>query len=208
MNEVLKALQFRHACKKFDADKTIPNEVLKEILECGHLSASSFGMEPWKFLVIKNNELRQKLRKTCWDQAQITDSSHVIVILDKKDKTKPDTDYIKDSFKRRNMSSENEQTYIKVYKEHYAKEIQPNLSNYAWDSKQCYNALSNLMTSAASAGVDSCPIEGFDKSLTEECLGLDKSEYEVVVVLALGYRLEEQTPRLRLDFDEVVEFIK
>jgi len=207
MNEVLKALQFRHACKKFDTNKEIPDETLNEILQCGHLSPSSFGMEPWKFLVIKNNELRQKLRKTCWNQAQITDSSHVIVILDKKDKTKPDTNYVINSFKRRNLSSENEQAYIKIYKEHYEKEIQPNMSNYAWDSKQCYIALANLMTAAAAVGVDSCPIEGFEKSLTEECLNLNKSEYEVVVVLALGYRLEDQTPRLRLNFDEVFEFI-
>ncbi|MCG8428482.1 MAG: nitroreductase family protein, partial [Chromatiales bacterium] len=81
MNPVFEALQFRHACKKFDAEKKIPSDQLNSILECGRLSPSSFGMEPWRFLVIQNPELRKALRKACWDQAQITDSSDVVVIL-------------------------------------------------------------------------------------------------------------------------------
>jgi nitroreductase len=208
MNEVRKALQFRHACKKFDPDKAIPEQTLIDILECARLSPSSFGMEPWKFLVIRNDEKRGALRKACWDQPQITDSSEVIVILDKKNLTRPGSDYISQQFRRRNLTAEAEQAYLERYRQHYQAEIEPLMSNYAWDSKQCYIALSNIMTAAASAGIDSCPIEGFDKIQVEQALKLDTDKFEVVVVVALGYRRGEQTPRLRLGFEEVVEFIE
>ena len=207
MNEVRKALQFRHACKNFDPTKKIPDDILRDIRECARLSPSSFGMEPSKFLVLKNTELRQTFRKACWDQPQITDSSDVIVILDKKDKTLPGSDYVKQKFMRRNLDTDAEAAYLERYQNHYEAEIEPLMSNYAWDSKQCYIALSNIMTSAASAGVDSCPIEGFNKTETEKALQLDTSEFEVVVIVALGYRAGEQTPRLRMNFDEAVEFI-
>lgn len=207
MNEVRKALQFRHACKKFDPEKAIPEHTLIDILECARLSPSSFGMEPWKLLVIKNKQMRQSLRQACWDQPQITDSSDVIVILDKKDLTRPDTDYVRQQFNRRELTPEAEAAYLEKYRFHYQNEIEPLMSDYAWDSKQCYIALSNIMTAAASAGVDSCPIEGYNKLETEKALQLDTSQYEMVVLVALGYRAGEQTPRLRLPFEEVVEFI-
>ena len=207
MNEVRKALQFRHACKKFDPEKKIPEATLTDILECARLSPSSFGMEPWKFLVVRNPEKRQALRKACWDQGQVTDSSDVIVIVDKKDLTTPDSDYVRKQFMRRNLTPEAEQAYLDKYRQHYQNEIAPLMSNYAWDSKQCYIALSNIMTAAASAGVDSCPIEGFNKQQVEQALQLNTNELEAVVVVALGYRAGEQTPRLRLSFEEVIEFI-
>ncbi|MEJ2213407.1 MAG: NAD(P)H-dependent oxidoreductase [Gammaproteobacteria bacterium] len=207
MNEVLNALKFRHACKKFDPAKKIPEQTLREILECARLSPSSFGMEPWKFLVIRNTEVRQKLRSACWDQPQITDSSDVVVILEKTDKTLPGSEYVKKQFHRRNLSAEAEAAYIDKYASHYASEIEPVMNHYAWDSKQCYIALSNIMTGAASAGVDSCPIEGFQKQPVEKALEIDTNQFQVVVLVALGYRAGEQTPRHRLGFDEVVEFI-
>lgn len=207
MNAVLKALEFRHACKKFDPAKKIPDQTLHDILECARLSPSSFGMEPWKFLVIRNMDLRHKLREACWNQPQVTDSSEVIVILEKKDKTLPGSDYVKQQFQRRNLPAEAEAAYIEKYATHYETEIAPVMSHYAWDSKQCYIALSNIMTSAASAGVDSCPMEGFQKKAVEQALGIDTQQFEVVVLVALGYRLGEQTPRLRHSFEEVIEFI-
>ena len=207
MNEVLKALQFRHACKKFDPAKKIPDQTLNDIMECARLSPSSFGMEPWKFLVIRNMDVREKLRSASWDQPQIIDSSAVVVILEKKNITLPGSDYVKKQFHRRGLSAEAEAAYIEKYAVHYASEIDPVINHYAWDSKQCYIALSNIMTGAASAGVDSCPIEGFQKQAVEEALEIDTSKYEAVVLVALGYRAGEQTPRYRLSFDEVVEFI-
>jgi nitroreductase len=206
MNAVLEALKFRHACKKFDPERKIPREDLDTILECGRLSPSSFGMEPWKFLVIQDAALRQRLRKACWDQPQITDSSDVVVILTKPRVIQPDTDYVKSMFARRGLTKEAEKAYLERYKSHLTSEIEPLMSYYAWGSKQCYIALGNMMTAAAASGIDSCPIEGFEKKAVESVLDVDTDQYQVAVVFALGYRLGEQTPRLRLDYDEVVEY--
>ncbi|MBT8348631.1 MAG: NAD(P)H-dependent oxidoreductase, partial [Sulfurovum sp.] len=79
---------------------------------------------------------------------------------------------------------------------------------YAWTAKQSYIALGNMMTAAAFIGIDSCPIEGFEKESLEEVLELDTSKYQVAVVVPFGYRANEQSSQLRLPFDEVVEFIK
>lgn len=207
MNAVLQALKFRHACKNFDPQRSIPEEELKTILECGRLSPSSFGMEPWKFLVISDPDLRQRLRPACWDQPQITDSSQVVVILAKPELVRPDTSYIKQKFARRKMPPEMEQGYIARYKSHMEAEVEPLMSYYAWSSKQCYIALANMMTAAAAAGIDSCPIEGFEKKAVEEVLGLDPLQFQVAVVFALGYRAGEQTPRLRSDAEEIIEYL-
>lgn len=206
MNPVLQALQFRHACKKFDPAKKIPADQLKEILECGRMSPSSFGMEPWRFLVIQSPEIRAELRKACWNQPQITDSSDVVVILAKHKAIEPDTDYVRAMFARRKLDKDAETAYLARYKNHLESEIAPVMSYYAWSSKQCYIALGNMMTAAAAAGIDSCPIEGFEKAAVEKVLDFDKNEYQVAVIFALGYRAGDQTPRLRHDFDQVVEY--
>jgi len=80
-NEFMKAMDFRHACKVFDDSKKISDENINYILEAGHKSPSSFGMEAWKFLVITNEALKAKLRPACWDQVQITSCSHLVIVL-------------------------------------------------------------------------------------------------------------------------------
>ncbi len=207
MNAVLEALQFRHACKKFDPERKIPKQELEMILECGHLSPSSFGMEPWKFLVIQNPDLRARLREVCWNQAQITDASDIVVILVKPDALKPDTDYIKAMFHRRNMPDDAEKAYLDRYRSHMQAEVEPVMSYYSWGSKQCYIALANMMTAAAAGGIDSCPIEGFEKQGAEKVLEIDTDQFEVAVIFALGYRAGEQSIRLRADSSDVIEYI-
>ncbi|PLY12275.1 MAG: NAD(P)H-dependent oxidoreductase [Sedimenticola sp.] len=206
MNAVLKALQFRHACKKFDPQKKIPDAELEVILESGCLSPSSFGMEPWRFLVVQTPAVREELRKACWNQPQITESSHVVVILTTPEAVEPDTAHVKAMFARRNLPKDAEEAYLVRYKNHLETEIKPIMSYYAWGSKQCYIALANMMTAAAAAGIDSCPIEGFEKKAVEKVLDIDTSQYQVAVVFALGYRAGEQTARLRQGFDQIVEY--
>ncbi|MBT3203359.1 MAG: NAD(P)H-dependent oxidoreductase [Gammaproteobacteria bacterium] len=207
MNAVLEALQFRHACKKFDPERKIPSQDLEMILECGHISPSSFGMEPWKFLVIQNSELRSSLREVCWNQPQITDASDIVVILVKPDLLKPDTDYIKAMFHRRNMPEDAEKAYLDRYRSHMQEEVEPVMSYYSWGSKQCYIALANMMTAAAANGIDSCPIEGFEKAGAEKVLGIDTDQFQVAVIFALGFRAGEQSKRLRADSSEIIEYM-
>ncbi|MEA1919542.1 MAG: NAD(P)H-dependent oxidoreductase [Campylobacterota bacterium] len=207
-NEFTKAMSFRHACKVFDETKKISDEEIRYILESGRTSPSSFGMEAWKFLVISNEELKAKLRPACWDQVQVTSCSHLVVILAGIENVKPESGLPKKRFSRREMPQEQLDFYLKLYAEHLEETLSTDENIYAWTSKQSYIAAGNMMTAAAYIGIDSCPIEGFEKESVEEILELDTTQYQLAMVLPFGYRLNEQSSQLRLEFDEVVEFIK
>jgi len=202
----MEAMEFRHACKVFDDTKKISEEDLRFILEVGRKSPSSFGMEPWKFLVIKDEELKAKIRPFCWDQPQITTCSELIVILARIEDVKPSSGVPEKRFARRNMPQEKTDFYTKVYCDHLSDTMSSDENILAWTAKQCYIALGNMMTAASTKGIDSCPIEGFEKEKVEEVLGLDTSKYQLSVIVPFGYRVNEQSTQLRLDFDEVVEF--
>jgi len=207
MNQVIKALNFRHACKRFNPEKTISKEQMDMILSAAHLSPSSFGLEPWKFLVISSGDVKKKLRPACWDQAQITEASHVIVILSKPGLIEPSHPYITESFKRRGLPEDATKAYIKRYKSHMETEVFSRMTAHAWCSKQCYIGLANIMIAAASEKIDSCPIEGFEKDFVEEVLKIDKDQYEVAVIVTLGYRLKEQPLRLRHPKETIIEYL-
>ncbi len=207
MNPIVEALKFRHACKKFNPTKKIPVQELDQILEAACLSPSSFGMEAWKFLVLESQTIREKLRPACWDQAQITDSSHVIVILARPAVVLPDTEYVKQSFLRRGLPKEATLAYIERYKWYMETEVNPIMSSYAWCAKQCYIALANIMTAAAAMNIDTCPMEGFEKQKVEQILNIDSNKYEVAVLVALGYRAGEQTPRKRHEQKTLIEYL-
>lgn len=206
MSSFMQAMEFRHACKKFDPSRRIPEADFQQILEFGRLSPSSFGMEQWRFVVVQSPELRQQLRAVCWNQAQLTDSSHVVVILAKIAEVKPGTAYVNRLYARRNLPAEALQASLARYARHHELEINACMDTFAWSSKQCYIALANMMTGAASLGIDSCPIEGFTKADVEAVLGIDKQQYGVAVVVTFGYRAGEQTPRLRQPLAELVEY--
>ena len=201
------AMAFRHACKIFDDSKKISKEDMRFILEAGQKSPSSFGMEAWKFLVITNEELKAKLRPSCWDQVQVTSCSHLVVVLAGIDSVKPESGLPKKRFERREMPQEKLDFYLGLYADHLKETLSSDENIYAWTAKQTAIAAGNMMTAAAVKGVDSCPIEGYDKGAVEKILGLDTTKHQLAMVIPFGYRLNEQSTQLRLDFDEVVEFI-
>ena len=202
------AMDFRHACKVFDEDKKISDEDIKFILEAGRKSPSSFGMEAWKFLVITNEELKAKIRPACWNQVQITSCSHLVVILAGIESVKPESGVVGERFLRREITQEALDFYMELYSSHLKDTLSSDDNIYSWTSKQSYIALGNMMTAGAVLGIDSCPIEGFNKEQVEEILKLDKSKYRLSVIVPFGYRINEQSEQLRLAFDEVVEYIK
>ena len=207
MKTFQEAMDFRHACKLFDENKKISDKDIHYILEAGRKSPSSFGMEAWKFLVITNEELKAKLRPACWDQVQITSCSHLVVVLTGIESVKPESGLPKKRFSRREMPKETLEFYLNLYNSHLENTLSSDENIYSWTARQTYIASANMMTAAATLGIDSCPIEGFDKVAVEEILELDISKYQLSLVLPLGYRVNEQSSQLRLGFDEVVEFI-
>jgi len=201
-------MDFRHACKVFDDTKKINDEEMHYILEAGRKSPSSFGMEGWKFLVITNEALKKKLRPACWDQVQVTSCSHLVIVLAAIENVKVESGEVEKRFKRRDMPQESLDFYMDIYAKHLEKTLSSDENIYHWTSKQSYIALANMMTAAAYIGIDSCPIEGFEKEKVEEILELNTTKWQVSVVISFGYRLNIQPEQLRLAFDDVVEFIK
>lgn len=198
---LLDILYFRHACKLFDENKKISKDDLAFILETARLSPSSFGMEHWRFIVIKNQELKETLRPICWNQPQITTCDALVAIV-AKHKAVSTPAYYEAMFARRGLVPDAMQAYVKRY-ENYIKAL-PSIK--AWSQKQCYLAASNIMNYAAMIGIDSCPIEGFERENVEKTLDIDSSKESVALFVALGYRANPQTPKYRLPFDKVVEF--
>jgi nitroreductase len=207
VNDFMKAMDFRHACKMFDESKKIPDDLMHTILEAGVKSPSSFGMEAWKFLVITDEALKVKLRPACWDQAQITTCSHLVIVLAGIDSVKPESGLPRARFLRREMPQEKLEFYLKLYEDHLQETLSSDENIYAWTAKQTYIAAANMMSAAAFMQIDSCPIEGFDKKEVERILELDTTQFQLAIVLPFGYRINEQSTQLRRPFNEVVAFL-
>ncbi|MEY3090236.1 MAG: hypothetical protein RL113_552 [Pseudomonadota bacterium] len=206
-NHFSKAMDFRHACKVFDTEKKISDEEIHYILESGRKSPSSFGMEAWKFLVITNEALKEKIRPLCWDQVQITSCSHLVILLAGIENVKPESGIPQQRFARRDMPQEKLDFYIDLYAKHLSDTLSSDEKIYAWTARQSYIAMGNMMTAAAYIEIDSCPIEGFEKEALESLLDLDTTKFQIAALLPFGYRLNPQSTQLRSPFEEVVEFI-
>ncbi len=206
-NNFSKAMAFRHACKVFDETKKISDEDIKFILEAGRTSPTSFGIEAWKFLVITNEELKAKIRPYCWNQEQVTSCSHLVLLLSDIDSAKVESGEIKRRFTRYGLPEDKLEGLIGIYADHLKETLSSDENIHHWTSKQAYIAAGNMMTGAAYVGIDSCAIEGFEKENVEKVLGLDSTKHQLALVLPFGYRVNEQKPQQRLDFDEIVEFI-
>ena len=199
-NEFEKAMHFRHACKLFDETKKMSQEDLDFILEAGRMSPSSCGMEQWKFVVIRDEKLKEAIRPIAWNQPQITTCSELVAILYKK-QMRSTTPYIKGQYKKLFGANEVADWYRDFIDPMSDETLE------CWAMQQCHIAAANMMTAAAYIGIDSCPIGGYDKTALEDTLGIDKSLYGVALMIPLGYRGKEQQPRIRSDISELVEYV-
>ncbi|MDR1461502.1 MAG: NAD(P)H-dependent oxidoreductase [Campylobacteraceae bacterium] len=212
MNDFLKAMKFRHACKLFDDKKKISKKDIDAILEVGRLSPSSFGLEPWHFLVIENVKIKEALRAACWNQPQITTCSHFVVLLSKKAKFfKKGSGYLDESFGRRAKDEKSLKDIKKAFDNFIKKDLSVDVKN--WAKMQVYIAGANMMSAAAFKSIDSCPIEGFNakafrKALVKNVSSFDKKSYEVAYAIAFGYRVNEQGDKIRWPLEKIATFIK
>lgn len=212
-NKFLEAMQFRHATKEFD-NKKISDEAFKSILEIGKLSPSSFGFEPWQFVVVQNEALREKLKAFTWGaQGTLPTASHFVIILARKKKGMLyGSPYIKHMMEEVKQLPEDVKALYSEFYEKFQKEdfnlLESDRTLFDWASKQTYIAMANMMTGAAFMGIDSCPIEGFDAKLTEqflqEDLGIDTEEFGASVMVAFGYRKTQPSrEKVRQDVDTI-----
>ncbi len=213
--DIIDIFMARHACKTFDAQKKIPEDEFETILECARLSPSSFGFEPWKFLVVQDMEKRQKLLAQMWGAGgQFPTASHVVVCLVKKSHfMKYDSEYIWNIMTRVHHLSEENATARRDKYEIFQRDdfrlLESERAMEDWAGKQTYIALGNMMTVAAMMGIDSCPIEGYNKAGIENILAkefsVDPERYAMGWGLALGYRVNEPRPKTRQKAAKVIE---
>ncbi len=190
MNTVLEHRTWRYATKKFDATKKVSDEDLETLIEATRLSASSYGLQPYHILVISNQETKEQLKPASWNQSQITDASHIIVFANATDFGEELVDdYVANVSQTRNIPEEGLRGYADFMK---SKLIDlPLETKDSWTAKQAYIAFGNLMQAAAELKIDTCPMEGFESEKYNEILGLNDKNLNAAVVLAVGYRSEE-----------------
>lgn len=209
--QVLQQLHWRYATKKFDATKKIPEDVWKTLEKSLVLAPSSFGLQPWKFIVVSNPEIREQLVEHSWGQTQVVDASHLVVLAIKKDVNAADVDrYVQHMSEVRQVTVDALQGLANVIKGFLASPPYPiNLNE--WSARQVYIALGQFMTSAAMLGIDTCPMEGFNPAKYDEVLGLAEQGYAAVVVCPAGYRAPDDKyavmPKVRYPSEDVVQYI-
>ncbi|WP_138417567.1 NAD(P)H-dependent oxidoreductase [Aquibacillus sediminis] len=215
--EIIDAFHFRHSTKEFDPNKKITDDDFQFILEAGRLSPSSFGFEPWRFVVVQNKVLREKIKNTSWGAfGKLPEASHFVIFLARtKLDTKYDSAYLKNHFQQvMQMPEDFLPKYLQRIEEFQKddfKLLDGERPLFDWACKQTYIALANMMTAAAQIGVDSCPIEGFsidkmNQLLDQEGL-LEDGHFGIAVMCAFGYRINDPSPKKRRPLDDVVKWI-
>jgi nitroreductase len=207
MNKVLDKLNWRYATKKFDSSKKINGSNFKILLEAARLTASSYGLQPYHIFAISDEDIKLKLSKASFNQPQITDASHIIVIANKAtfDDNLVD-DYIDNIINTRGVSKKDLEGFSQMMKSSLLN--LPDSQKNGWTTNQAYIVLGNLITIAAEMNIDTCPMEGFNKMQYNEILGLNEKKLNAAVVLAVGYRSEDDTtqnyPKVRYSTEELI----
>jgi nitroreductase len=207
--QIIQALKWRYATKKFDQSKTVDKKDLDTILKSGSLSPSSLGLEPWKFIVVKNKELCAKIREAGYDQPQITDASCLIIVTRRKDTENLSRELIFRTAAERGVD-ESELEELKQMVDNFISTKPSGPVREGWISAQTYIALGIMIETAALLGIDACPMEGFNSLEVDKILGLSEKNLASVTLFAVGYRGQDQyadNPKTRRKFNEAVEFI-
>lgn len=213
--QALDIFRRRVSTRYYDPARKISAEDFAAILDFGRLSPSSVGSEPWKFLVIQNQELREKIKPVAWGmQATIAEASHLVILLAKKH-ARYDSPFFSELMNRRGFTPEQRAAALERYRSFQIHDIaiaDDERALFDWASKQSYIALANMLTGAAMLGIDSCPIEGMDYAAVEHILAqaglLDPAEYGVSVAATFGYRARDIQPKPRRDAAETVVWVE
>ena len=187
---IIESLEWRYACKKFDANKTVSEEKLTVLKEAFNLTATSFGLQPIKLIIIQNKELQQQLVPHSFGQKQVANASHLLVICIQDSFTLEDIDkYFELEKDIRGTSETIIAPFRKQLKDLYATKSTIEIQESA--IRQAYIALGNLMTVCAIEKIDSCPMEGFIAPKFDEILKLKEKNLRSVLLLPIGYRAKD-----------------
>jgi len=210
-NTLSEALHWRYATKKFDATRKIPADQWEAIEEAMLLAPSSFGLQPWRFIVVANRELLAKFPAISWGQTQPVECSHYVVFAYRKGLSVADVDRFVDRIAQvRGVSRESLEGYRGfMLGSHKAASESGTLND--WCARQVYLAIGQAMTAAALLGVDTCPMEGIEASKYDALLGLEAEGYASVCTVAFGYRSVEDKhaglAKVRFAHSEVIKHV-
>ncbi len=209
--DLITNLKWRYATKQFDPNRVIAPELWAALAESLVLTPSSYGLQPWKFFIVTNPEIRAQLKGFSWNQSQVTDCSHYVVFTIKKNLSLGDVDRF---IERTAAVRSTEVASMQKYRDMIASDLiyGPRSFNInEWAARQVYIALGNFMTSAAMLGVDTCPMEGIEPANYDQVLGLGQKGYATVVACAAGYRSEDDKyatlAKVRFEPADVLEMI-
>lgn len=188
--KLIESLKWRYATKKMDANQKVSDEDIASIKEAIRLSASSYGLQPYKVIEIKNPELRAKLQPLCWNQSQITEASHLFVFCNQLEISDEDVDQLIKLNASTNGIDESQLTgygdFMKLkLKEKSTDEV------FHWTAKQAYIALGSALVACAELRIDSTPMEGFETDQVNELLGTKAENLNACALLAVGYRSKD-----------------
>ncbi|MEI7533353.1 MAG: NAD(P)H-dependent oxidoreductase [Verrucomicrobiae bacterium] len=209
--QLLDALQWRYATKVFDATKKIPADVWGALEQSLVLTPTSYGLQPYHFLVVQDAAKRAALLPNSWGQKQVVDCSHFVVFTARTEMKEADVDrFVKRSAEVRGVPAESLAAYRGMMLGDVVNGPRGKIA-HEWAARQCYIALGNLMTAAAVLGVDACPMEGINPLEYDKILGLAGTGYKTVVALALGYRAASDKyaslAKIRYETSELVKVV-
>lgn len=190
MSQVIDALKWRYATKKFNPERILSKDKINVIKEAFDLTATSFGLQPVRLVVLNDKEVQQSLVPLSMDQQQIADASHVLIFCIEK---KVDGAFVEAYFENIKTVRQTPDEILHPFRTYlldlFAKESQDDTKN--WATKQAYLAMGNLLTICALEEIDACPMEGFDPAGYDEVLGLADHDLQSVLVMPVGYRAED-----------------
>lgn len=208
-NEIIHTqMNWRYACKKFDPNKKIREADWNILAETLRLSVSSYGLQPWKFLIVQNSDLRKQLMASSWGQTPVVDASHFVVLTYKEKMDEAHiTKHIEQTAKARAVEASSLDGYKKVMIGDLVNGPRSSVINW-WAQRQTYIAMGSFLTTAALMEIDALPMEGLDPAAYDKILGLEGSGYKTVAAIACGYRADDDKyqhlKKVRFDLKDVV----
>lgn len=204
------AMRWRYATKQFDRERRIPDEIWEDIETALVLTPSSYGLQPWKFIVVTDANVREEILPHAWNQRQVVDCSHLVVIARPTNFGEEDIDrFIARTSEVRGVDAESLAGFRNMMVSTLIEAMPDRLGD--WAQRQCYIALGNLMTAAAMLKVDACPMEGFVPAEVDRVLGLAERGLTTAVMCPMGYRAAEDRyaalPKIRYRAEDVVEWV-
>lgn len=210
MTDIIKDMEWRYAVKKFDASKEIEAPKLDRIKKAFNLTATSYGLQPIKMVVLKNRELQEQLVQYSFGQQQVAQASHVLILCIEK---KIDAEYISGYFKKVKEIRGTSDTVLDPFKEALVSEFSKmdSIEIQQWATNQAYLAMGNLLTICAAEQLDACPMEGFIPDRYDELLNLSSKGLSPVLVMPIGYRAEDDIfagfKKVRRDMENSIIYI-